>query len=168
MKSVLATLILAVPLMAQVPAPKADPLAPLRFLVGEWQGEGGGQPGKSSGVANFQFDLEGKILLRRNHAEVAAAHGRPASHHEDLLTIYAEAGQVKAFYLDNEDHIIRYLVACRPDAIAFTSEPAPGPRFRLSYIKKGESLVTVRFEMASPAKPEAFSVYLEADTRRTK
>ena len=64
--------------------------------------------------------------------------------------------------------VIRYRVAEVPGGVAFTSEPAPGPGFRLSYLKKGEGLVTVRFEIAPPSKPEAFWVYLEALTRKTK
>ena len=39
---------------------------------------------------------------------------------------------------------------------------------RLSYLRKAEGLVTVRFEIAPPTKPEGFSTYLEAQTRKTK
>ena len=146
----------------------ADAFAPLRFLVGEWVGEGGGLPGQSSGAASFRFELDGKVLMRRSHADMAPTKDRPASRHEDLLTLFCEGGVLKAHYLDNEGHVIRYRVAEVPGGVAFTSEPAPGPRFRLSYLKKAEGLVSVRFEIAPPAKPEAFSVYLEALTRKTK
>jgi hypothetical protein len=155
-------------LAAQAPAPVADPFAPVRFLVGEWRGEGDGKPGAASGGASYRFELDGKVLVRRNHADVAAANGRPASHHEDLMTLFSEDGQLKAFYLDNEGHVIRYLISAGPEGIAFTSEHGPGPRFRLTYLRKSESLVTVRFEIAPPGKPEAFSTYLEAVTRRVK
>jgi hypothetical protein len=167
MKMGLITLLLAMPLLAQA-TPQVDPFTPLRFLVGEWQGEGAGQPGQAKGKADYRFELDGKVLVRRNQADLPAGNGRPAARHEDLMTIFAEGGLMKALYLDNEGHVIRYLVTARPDGVVFTSEPAPGPRFRLSYIKKTETLVTVRFEIASPAKPEAFSIYLEADTRKTK
>lgn len=43
-----------------------------------------------------------------------------------------------------------------------------GPRFRLMCLRKAENLVTVRFEIAPPAKPEAFAVYLEAVTRKAE
>lgn len=168
MKMGLVSILLAAPLLAQVSAAQADLFTPLRFLVGEWQGVGAGQPGQAQGKADFGFELDGKVLVRRNRTELAAADGRPAASHEDLMTIFAEGGQVKALYLDNEGHVIRYLVAARPDGVVFTSEPAPGPRFRLSYIKKSVILATVRFEIAPPGRPEAFSTYLEADTRKTK
>lgn len=168
MRPALLTFLLVAPLWSQGAASKVEAFAPVRFLVGEWKGEGDGLPGQSTGMATFRFELEGKALVRRSHADYPAANGRPASHHEDLLTLYSEGGQLKALYLDNEDHVIRYLVSAVPDGVAFTSEPAPGPRFRLTYLRKAEALVTVRFEMASPATPEAFKTYLEAATRRVK
>ena len=84
------------------------------------------------------------------------------------MTIFLEGGELKALYLDNEDHVIRYQVVEVPGGVAFTSDPAPGPRFRLTYLRRPEALVTVRFEIAPPGKPEAFSTYLEAATRRVK
>lgn len=156
----------AVPcLLAQAP-PAADAFGPVRFLAGAWTGEGTGSPGASVGAATFRFELDGRVLVRRSHADVAAAGSRPASRHEDLMTIFSEGGQLKAHYLDNEGHVIRYAVAEVPDGVAFTSEPGPGPRFRLSYLRRPGGTVAVRFEIAPPGKPEAFSPYLEGLTRR--
>lgn len=42
---------------AQSPAPSADPFTAVRFLEGEWKGEGGGLPGQSTGAATFRFEL---------------------------------------------------------------------------------------------------------------
>jgi hypothetical protein len=150
------------------PRPAVDPFTAVRFLEGEWKGEGDGKPGASSGGATFRFELEGRVLVRHSQADYPAANGRPASHHEDLLTCFSEGGSLKALYLDNEDHIIRYLVSTVPEGVAFTSEPSPGPRFRLTYLRKPEGLVTVRFEIAPPNKPEAFTTYLEGVTRKVK
>ena len=168
MRSAILALLLVAPLGSQPAVPKADPFAAVRFLVGEWKGEGEGQPGQASGAASFRFELGGKALVRHSHADYPAANGRPALHHEDLLTLFAEGETLKALYLDNEDHVIRYLVTAAPEGVAFTSEPAPGPRFRLTYLRKSEALVTVRFEIAPPAAPEAFKTYLEAVTRKVK
>ena len=166
----LALTLLATALGAQAPAPVSapDPFAPVRFLVGEWTGEGGGRPGQSSGVATFRFELGGQVLMRRSFADSAAAGGRPATHHEDLMTVFSEGGTLKAFYLDNEGHVIRYLVSAAPEGAVFTSESTPGPRFRLTYLRKSEALVTLRFEIAPPNKPEAFATYLEAVTRKVR
>lgn len=167
MRALFLPLAIIASLGAQSPA-AADPFSGLRFLVGEWIGEGEGKPGASSGGASFRVELDGKVLVRRSQADIPAANGRPASHHEDLMTVFEEGGQLKALYLDNEGHVIRYLVSARPEGATFTSEPAPGPRFRLSYQKKSDSLFTLRFEIAPPGKPEAFATYLEAATRRVK
>jgi len=33
-------------------------------LVGEWAGEGSGNPGSGSGTSSFQFDLQKQVLVR--------------------------------------------------------------------------------------------------------
>src|SRR5512133_1400956 len=168
MRSSALILLLCAPLLAQAPAPKADFFEPVRFLIGDWVGEGDGKPGSSSGAASFRFELEGKAMVRRSHADYPAANGRPAAHHEDLMTVFAEGGQLKAFYMDNEGHVIRYLAATVPQGVAFTSEPAPGPRFRLTYLRGTADTVAIRFEIAPPNAPDVFKTYLEGVTRRVK
>jgi hypothetical protein len=59
-----------------------------RFLLGDWVGEGDGQPGQaSSGGFSFAFDLQGKVLVRRNHAEYAATSDRPVCLFDDRSTL---------------------------------------------------------------------------------
>jgi hypothetical protein len=161
-------LLLCAPLLAQTSALKIDAFAPVRFLVGDWVGEGDGKPGSSMGAATFRFEAEGHALVRRSHADYPAGNGRPAAHHEDLMTVFAEGSQLKALYVDNEGHVIRYLVAPVPGGAAFTSEPAPGPRFRLTYLHGAADTVTVRFEITPPNAPDTFKTYLEGVTRRVK
>jgi uncharacterized caspase-like protein len=168
MRSSTFVLLLCAPLLAQAPTPKADAFAPVRFLVGEWVGEGDGKPGASTGAATFQFEVGGHALVRRSHADYPAANGRPAAHHEDLMTVFVEGGQLKAFYVDNEGHVIRYLATAVPQGVAFTSEAASGPRFRLTYLQTAAATVIVRFEIAPPNAPDAFKTYLEGVTRRVK
>jgi catechol 2,3-dioxygenase-like lactoylglutathione lyase family enzyme len=168
MRPSILALSLAVPLLAQAPAPKADPFEAVRFLGGDWVGVSDGKAGSPSGAASFRFELEGKALVRRSHADYPAANGRPAAHHEDLMTVFAEGGQLKAFYVDNEGHVIRYLAAAVPQGVAFTSEPAPGPRFRLTYLRGTADTVAIRFEIAPSNAPDAFKTYLEGVTRRVK
>ncbi len=72
-------------------------------LIGEWRGEGSGEPGKGSGVFSFKADLDNHILVRKSHSEYPAANGRPATIHDDLMVIYLEAANApsKAIYFDN-------------------------------------------------------------------
>jgi len=151
----------------------ADRWRDLRFLVGEWTGEGGGSVGQGMGVFSFQPELGGKILVRRNTADYPAANGNPATHHEDILTVYLEAeGRApEAIYFDSEGHVIHYSVEIDPagKSVRFVSLAQPGqPRYRLTYRDAGKGLVDGQFEIAPPGKPEAFSRYLEWSARRKK
>ena len=162
----LASMLIAVPLLAQAPAPAPDAFAPLRFLLGTWVGAGGGRPGQVSGEATFSLELGGHALIRRSWAETPAAAGRPASRHEDRIAIYPEGGQLRALYLDNEGHVIHYAVTASPDGVVFLSAPGPGPRFRLVYRRTGAETVSLSFDIAPPGKPDVFTTYLQATTRR--
>jgi hypothetical protein len=144
-----------------------DPFACVRFLEGEWVGEGTGAPGPASGTASFRFELEGGTLVRRSHADLPGGQGRPPSRHEDLLVIHPEGAGLRALYLDNERHVIHYAVTplAAGEGAVFLSE-GPGPRFRMTYRRSGADTAAFRFEVAGPGTPEAFVPYLEAATRR--
>src|SRR6516225_7876725 len=112
-----------------------DPWAQYRFLVGEWVGEGSGDPGQGSGGFSVAPDLQGKVLIRRNRADYPAGKGKPAFTHEDLMVIYREAGakNPEAIYFDNEGHVIRYHLSFSEDqkTLTFLSDVLPSaPRFR--------------------------------------
>ena len=106
-----------------------DPFAACRFLIGEWVGEGSGRPGQGRGEFTFRPELQGKVLVRRHRAEIAAGPDRPAQVHEDLMVVYpAGKGQpLKATYWDNEGHTIQYTVHSSADGktLTFVSEPSP-------------------------------------------
>lgn len=151
--------------------PESDPWADWKFLLGEWTvGQGGGVPGAAtSGSFSLTPELGGKILLRKNHSEYAAAAGKPPVVHDDLMVIYREAGMTRAFYDDSEGHVIHYNVSISADKkeIIFLSEQAAAqPRYRLTYQNLGAGSVTVVFEIAPPDKPEQFSKYVEGTVHR--
>jgi hypothetical protein len=164
-------LLLALPLVvvlaasAQQSAP--DPFAPLSFLVGDWGGEGGGQPGQASaGRATFEYQLQKHAIVRKSFSEYPATKDRSASRHEDLMVIFEEGGVLKATYWDNEGHVIRYVVTSPVSGeVVFLSEAAPGPRFRLTYTKVSDKQHTVVFEMARPGS-EKFEKYVEGKAVR--
>jgi hypothetical protein len=140
---------------------KYDLWAPYTFLIGDWTADTTADGG--TGRFSFVQDLENKILVRRNQADYPAAKDRSASHHEDLMIVYVDAGAtVKAIYFDNEGHVINYTVHWDAGRLTFVSDPQQGsPTFRLSYTKSGDNTVKGQFEIAPPGKPDAFSMYKE-------
>ena len=154
------------------PEKTEGPWAQLSFLIGEWTGEGGGQPGQGSGTFSFLPDLNQKILVRKNRSDYPATKDRPAFTHTDLMLIYREPGAIRlrAIYFDTEDHVIHYTVEPSSDGqvVQFIGDASPAnPRFRLTYRKTGADTLSIRFEIAMPAKPDAFTTYIEATARRS-
>ncbi len=166
--SAMVMLCLSVVLAAEPAVPKkpADGLDGLAFLEGNWVAEPDGQGG--SGTFSFARDLDGRVIVRRNHAVVPARGERPGGVHDDLLVLWPEGAGVKAEYWDNEGHVIRYDVATSPGRAVFTSAAGPGPRFRLTYVERQPGVVDVTFEIAPPGKPDAFAAYLTGAARRTR
>ncbi len=148
-----------------------DTWTALQSLVGTWEGFGTGSPGAGGGVFSFAVDLQGRIIVRKNHSEYPASEGRPATVHDDLLIAYQDDSSraVRAIFFDNEGHVIHYAVNVSSDkkTVTFVSAPEPAaPRFRLSYLmNKGDEL-TITFEIAPPGKPDSFKTYLEGKARR--
>jgi len=146
-----------------------DHWQPFHFLIGEWVGEG--KEGQGTGRFSLMPDLGGKILVRRNHAELPAGNGRPAGVHDDLMVIYKsqDGKSFKAIYFDSEDHVINYTVTFprnNRQMLTFLSDAAPGaPRFRLTYQKEGDDRIGIKFEIAPPGKAE-FKTYLEGKAKK--
>jgi hypothetical protein len=143
------------------------------FLLGEWiSADSNGVPGAASkGWFSLTPDLDGKILVRKNHAEYPPSNGRPGIVHDDLMIVYREGDATKAFYDDNEGHVIRYSVSVSADKrkIVFASEKAPGtPQYRLTYENLEADVVKLAFEIAPPDKPDQFTRYVEATVKRKK
>jgi hypothetical protein len=138
-------------LSAQTP----DPWKQLQFLTGEWVGEGSGSPGDGAGGCSFDFDLQRKVMIRKNYAVY------PTFRHDDLMVVYLdpESKAVKAIYFDNEGHVIHYTVEPGPDSVKFVSE-----QYRMTYRKTGDNKLSLDFDMAPPGKP--FSNYIHATLRK--
>ena len=127
--------LLAVPLWAQqLKEPNWDAF---RFLLGEWIGEGGGNPGEATGSFSFPFELQEKVLIRKSRADYPATKDKPAYSHTDLMVVYQEPDKTtRAIYFDNEGHVIHYVVSISKDqnTLTFISDASPTePRFRFTY-----------------------------------
>jgi hypothetical protein len=159
-----------------VPAAKAptaktpavgDPWAPLRFLSGTWKAEGGeGKPGSVVGGGfTFAIELDGRVAVRWGRSEIAPAPGGSARKvHQDLTVVYPKAKGLTAIYWDDEGHVIRYAVRTEAGIVIFESEPGPGPRYRLTYARRGPDVVEVAFAVALPGK--GFETHVSGLARR--
>ena len=121
-----------------------DPaFAPLRGLLGRWQGSDPDR--RSTGEFTLAPDLGGKVLVRRNHND------SPQGRHEDLMIVFATPGGLRASYFDNEGHVIQYTVSASVDRIELVSDEVPGqPRFRLRYEQHGTNELAIDFSAAMP------------------
>ena len=140
--------------------------------MGDWVGEGGGGPGQGNGKFSFSIDLQGAVLVRKNHAEYPATKDRAAYAHDDLMVVYLDSAtkQKRAFYTDSERHVIQYAATLSSDGrtVIFLSDPQPGsPRYRLTYTESQPGHLRIAFEIASSDKPQQFERYIEAEAIRS-
>lgn len=155
---------------AQQAAPAAS-LDSLKFLLGNWVGEGTTGGAAGSGNCSFELALQAKVIVRKNHAEYPATSDRPAGVHDDLMIIYPDAAQhqIRAFYTDNEGHVIHYTVTAASDGktAVFLSDVETGaPRYRLTYTATQPDNVSLTFEIAPPGHPDQFQKYIQAELRK--
>jgi hypothetical protein len=142
---------------AQAPTLK-PPLDGLAFLSGEWLGEKGviaDTGGTSRGRSSFTPQAGGGVLLRRDHADLFDAAGKPTGGFDLIMMIYAEGGTVHADY-DDGDHVIHYASAVITPgrSVEFDTAPsAPGPAFRLTYRLSDPNTLAVQFEIRPPGAP---------------
>lgn len=138
------------------------------WLIGNWTGEGSGQPGQGGGTFTFSFDLDQKILIRKSHSQYPATANRPGIIHDDLMVIYLDTNDnmSKAIYFDNEGHVINYSITYADKTIVFVSEKSPkAPVFRLTYTLLQNDQVNTKFEMSQDGVN--FMTYIEGKSKRT-
>jgi hypothetical protein len=142
-----------------------------QFLMGEWTGEGSGQPGQGNGTFSFSMDLQDHVLIRRNQSDYPESKTHAAFSHNDLMVIYQEPGQTHhAIYFDNEGHTIPYRITTtnHGTSATFTSDSLKAqPRFRLTYTSLSKDTLLITFEIVPPATPTGFIPYLAGKAWRT-
>ena len=139
------------------------------WLIGEWKGEGNGQPGQGGGTFSFQTDLDGKILVRKSRTDFPASENKPAFSHEDLMIVSLDytGSPSKAIYFDSEGHTINYSITYAPKTIVLLSDNIPNvPVFRLSYSFIDDKTAGIKFEMSQNG--EKFMMYLEGKSTKVK
>jgi hypothetical protein len=152
----------------QAPARNLDAL---KFLIGDWTGQGGGDPGQGKGGFSIRADLQGKILVRKSYAEYPATKDRQAYRHDDLMIFYIDqkTKTIRAFYTDNEGHQINYEVSVSSDgkSCRLLGEIDPdAPRYRQTLTEEQPGRLRILFEIAPAGKPDEFAKYIEATAHK--
>ena len=153
-------MLLATPAFAE-PALKPA-LAPLAFLVGDWDsGEGkvAETGGTSKGGSVFTVESDGAAILRRDHTELFGKDGKPAGGFHQTMLIYPDGNNLHADYVDGEGHAIHYTavetVAGKSITFMGMNEAQDrGPTFKLTYDMKAPGTLAVSFGMTAPGGSE--------------
>ena len=159
------------PLHAQGAGTKAaDPLAPRKFLTGDWVGSEGKGVVASKGRFSIKPDLAGKILLRRDQTQYVDSSGK--SHPLMILVAMApreDGHSFQANYFDSDGHVLNFVskrvVAGR--SAEFISDPVADPMiFRLTYERTPKDELHISFERADVRTPTAFVVMVAGIAKR--
>ena len=154
--------------LAGARADTSDAWADWAPLLGSWEA-GPADAGGAKGGFTLERALDGKVLVRKNHAEYPPEKDRPAAVHDDLMVVYHGAGGTYADYFDSEGHVIHYQVTLTPASkkLVFLSDVQPGaPRYRLSYDYAANDTLALAFDITPPNAPDAFKTYLHATIHR--
>jgi hypothetical protein len=156
-------------LFAPLAASAQDAFSALQFLVGKWEAE---PQGGVTARTEFAQEIQGKAIVRRNHAEYPPAAGKPAYTHDDLLVIYREVKPVatKAAYFDSAGYYARYTVTSpAPGQATFVSDPIPGfPRYRVSYALLPDGRLSTTIEVSPAGKASAWGPFLQWTSKKVE
>jgi hypothetical protein len=165
MKSILILTLFSIVFAVSINAQNQPNWDSIKWLTGEWIGEGSGQPGQGNGTFSFNTDLDGRIMIRKGHTEFPPQGNKPATEHNDLMIFYADetGNPSKAIYFDNEGHTINYQLIVTQKSVSLTSEKsANSPMFRLTYTLLDDGKFNTKFEISQDG--EKFIKYLEGNS----
>jgi hypothetical protein len=163
------------PTAAQAPSAAGDRWAPVRFLLGAWEGASEGRPGTGTVKRQYQLVLKDQFIEVRNTSTYPPQAANPKGEvHDDHGFISYDRSR-KRFVL-RQFHVegfVNQYVQDQPAAggvLSFTSEsieniPA-GWRARETYVVHGPDAIEEIFELAEAGKP--FEVYSRTKLTRVK
>jgi hypothetical protein len=175
MKSLVALMVLLATAAGAVEPAAPDRWLPVRFLLGSWQGEASGEPGKGAVERTYELVLGDKFVEERNTSRYEAMPGRePEIHHHRGFFSYDKSRKTLMLRHFHEEGFINLyaLNAGKSSATKLVFESVSFENFsnewkaRETYevISRDEFIET--FELAEPGKE--FAVYSRNHFKRTK
>lgn len=169
-----ATMTTATTASAGTPQPPPDRWAPLRGLLGTWEGTSQGEPGNGAVRRSYRLVLGDRFIEVRNRSVYPPRAQRPEGEvHEDVG--YLSVDRARKVFVLRQFHVegfVNTYVAPTTSApaspIVFTTEAIenipPGWRARETCRFEGPDALVETFELAAPGKE--FTTYSEARLRR--
>ena len=153
----------------------ADPLQPLAFLIGRWEGTSDGQPGAAKVQRQYSRILNAQFIQVQNKSIYPPQDKNPKGEtHEDLGIFSFDTARrlaiLRQFHV--EGFVNQYVSDLTPQdgKLVFTSEAIenipPGWRARETYAIFGPDEFEEVFELAEPGK--AFALYSRAHFKRAQ
>lgn len=176
MRVILLLILLATGEAAAQKAKRDSIWAPVHAFLGEWQGEGGGEPGIGKYERSYTLTLNGNFIEIRNKSTYPPTEKNPKGEvHEDIGYIFYDRGR-KTFLLRQyhiEGFVNEYaLESISPDnkTLVFVTESIvnipKGWRARETYRVLGPNELEETFELAPPDKP--FAPYSKVMLRKIR
>lgn len=157
---------------SQATAP--DPLQPLAFLIGRWEGTSEGQPGAARVVREYTRVLNSRFIRAQNQSVYHPQEKNPKREvHEDLGMFSFDASRQRLVFrqFHKEGFVNQYVHdATQAGKVVFTTEAIEniptGWRARETYTVLGSDEFEELFELAEPGKP--FELHSRARFKRAR
>ena len=159
---------------ASTPPKAPDRWAPLRPLLGRWEGTSKGEPGVGRVTREYRLVLGDRFIEVRNRSAYAPTEKHPEGEvHEDLG--YLSLDRARKVFVLRQFHVEGFVntytgsASLPPEPLTFTSEAIenipPGWRARETYRFESPDVLVERFELAEPGKD--FALYSESRLTRS-
>ncbi len=158
------------------PAAKPDPWAPVRALLGRWEGDVSGEPGHGKAEREYAFVLNNRFIHVANKSVYPPQEKNPKgeTHQDQGFISYDRAAKrlvLRQFHIEGfVNHYVLDSVSADGRTIVFVSTAieniAPGFRARETYRIVSDDEFVETFAIAEPDKD--FATYSETHFRRLK
>jgi hypothetical protein len=169
-----AVLVAAPAVVAQASAP-VDRWAPVRFLLGKWEGTSTGHAGSATVSREYRMVLGEQFIEERNTSTYLPQEKNPKGEVHEHVS-YISYDRARKQLVLRQFHIERFVIQYVQQAdsasgnLVFTSEALentpPGWRARETYLVHGPDEFEEVFELAQAGKP--FEVYSRTRLRRMR